>query len=250
MCNEAGIAFGSRVLTRERVAGRDVLEVGSLDVNGSVRPHAEALGPASYVGVDIAAGPRVDVVLDATELVSRFGRDSFDVVITTEMLEHVRDWRPVIHNLKGVLRPGGYLVVTTRSIGFPYHGYPYDFWRYEPEDMQAIFGDLEIVELERDPDSPGVFMLARRPPGFVERIRPHRLYSIVTGRRQSSVPTAAIVWFRVTRRPAAWLARARSLLPARLRRLRRDVRRTVVSPVWMALPTSVRSGLKRMAGRA
>jgi SAM-dependent methyltransferase len=118
MCNEAVIAFAERCLSAENVAGRAVLEVGSYDVNGSVRPLVEGMGPASYVGVDITPGPRVDKVLNASELIEHLGRETADVVITTEMLEHVRDWRTVVSNLKGVLRPGGLLLVTTRSAGF------------------------------------------------------------------------------------------------------------------------------------
>jgi SAM-dependent methyltransferase len=127
MCNKTGIAFAERTLTPSIVVGRDVIEVGAYDVNGSVRPYVESLAPSSYLGVDIAPGPRVDRVLDARELVGQLGGDSADIVITTEMLEHVRDWHTVVTNLKAVLRPGGYLLVTTRSAGFPYNAWPYDF---------------------------------------------------------------------------------------------------------------------------
>jgi SAM-dependent methyltransferase len=153
VCNLTGIAFGERSLKGIDIEGRDVLEVGSLDVNGSLRPHVVSLGPSRYIGVDIGVGPGVDEVVDASKLVDRFGPASFDVVITTELLEHVRDWPAVASNLKRVLRPDGLLLVTTRSIGFPYHGYPFDFWRYEPEDLHAIFGDLDIVVIERDTDA-------------------------------------------------------------------------------------------------
>jgi SAM-dependent methyltransferase len=119
VCNSTGIAFGEAVLTKAMIAGRDVLEVGATDVNGSLRPFVESLGPGRYVGVDIAPGPRVDEVVDASKLVERFGADAFDVVLTTEMVEHVRDWRTVVRNLKRVVRPGGLLLVTTRSLGFP-----------------------------------------------------------------------------------------------------------------------------------
>jgi len=46
-------------------------------------------------------------------------------VISTELLGHVQNWRLVVNNMKNVLKHGGY---ATRSHGFPYHAYPYDFW--------------------------------------------------------------------------------------------------------------------------
>src|SRR4029079_10383517 len=115
MCNQTGIEFGARMLTAERVAGRDVIDVGALDVNGSLRPVVEPLGPGRDLGGDIEKGAGGDQGAPAESLVSRYGREAFDVVITTEMVEHTRDWQTVVTNLKGVLRPGGLLLLTTRS---------------------------------------------------------------------------------------------------------------------------------------
>ena len=253
MCNQTGIAFGENVLTGAMVAGLEVLDVGALDVNGSLRPFVETLGPSKYVGVDIALGPSVDEVVDASDLVAHFGQDSFDLVITTEMLEHVRDWPTVVSNLKRVVRPGGHLLVTTRSIGFHYHGWPFDFWRYEPEDMRAIFADFEILALERDPEAPGVFMLARKPTEHTENAASVALFSIISGRRQLGISTAEVVRFRVAMRARA---QARSLAYRGRRGARRQMRkassalrRRVVSPTWRRLPLPVRSGIKRVLRR-
>lgn len=134
--------------------------------------------------MDLEEGPGVDEVVRADSLVERFGADAFDVVVSTEMLEHVREWRTVVSNLKGVVRRGGALLLTTRSKGFPYHGYPDDFWRYEDSDMRRIFADLDIQSLEADPSEPGVFMKARKPKRFREkRLRRVELYSMVHERR-------------------------------------------------------------------
>jgi SAM-dependent methyltransferase len=254
MCNTTGIAFAERMLTASIVIGRDVIEVGAYDVNGSVRPYVESLAPGSYLGVDITAGPRVDRILDAQELVSQLGGESADIVITTEMLEHVRDWHAVVTNLKGVLRPGGYLLVTTRSAGFPYHAWPYDFWRYEPEDFRLIFDDLEILALESDTDAPGVFLFARRPDTYSQRTPSLALESIVTGRRQRRVTDAQIAWFRVTSQARSAATRARgqvgqaSMATWRLQ-YRRYVQRRIVRPIWMAIPASIRGRIKRAIGR-
>lgn len=161
--------FLKRNLNVSETAGKTVLEVGSYDVNGSPRTVVMPLNPGSYVGLDGAPGPGVDVVGDAGELVSKFGRERFDIVISTEMLEHLREWKPAITEMKRVLKPGGILFVTTRSPGFMYHAYPVDKWRYTTEDFRAIFGDMEILRLADDPVAPGVFLKARKPAEFTEQ---------------------------------------------------------------------------------
>jgi SAM-dependent methyltransferase len=196
--NESGLAFAQRQLTPAIVHGAAILEVGSFDTTGSVRPHAESLEPDSYLGVDIAPGPRVDEICDVRELLSRFGSERFDVVVATELVEHVRDWRSAFRNMKGVLRVGGRLVVTTRSRGFPYHFGPDDWWRYEPEDMSRIAAEFDDLLIERDPDAPGVFVAGvktDRPPAALDHIA---LYSMVTGRRTLDVTEPEVRWFRWT----------------------------------------------------
>jgi SAM-dependent methyltransferase len=243
MCNQTGIEFGARVLTAERVAGRDVIDVGALDVNGSLRPVVEPLGPARYLGVDIEKGPGVDEVVPAERLVSRYGREAFDVVITTEMVEHTRDWQTVVTNLKGVLRPGGLLLLTTRSPGFKYHAYPYDFWRYEPADLRTIFADLEILTIEEDSDAPGVFMLARRPEAFTERRPDVQLFSIITGRREAAVSDRRIRVYTTRSGPVlapmAVAARPPGVLPGSARRLASDPDESALVPEARRLPSSL-----------
>jgi SAM-dependent methyltransferase len=162
--------------------------VGSLNVNGSLRSLIEPHQPSLYLGVDVAHGLGVDEICDIHELVPRYGRDRFDVVVCTELLEHVKEWRSGISNLKNVLRKGGILCVTTRSKGFPYHGYPNDFWRYDPDDFKVIFSDFFIEHLTSDPSAPGVFLKAHKQAPFREaRIDSHRLYSVLKNKRCGDV---------------------------------------------------------------
>jgi SAM-dependent methyltransferase len=184
MCNEACLRFVRAQVGIEDVEGRSVLEVGALDVNGSPRPHIESLGPARYVGVDLAQGPGVDELCDVASLVARFGESEFDLVVSTEMVEHVLEWRRAFDQMKRVLRPGGLFVLTTRSKGFPLHGYPHDFWRYELEDMRTIFADFAAVIAERDSPEPGVFVSARKPLDWKDPdLSGVALYSILARRR-------------------------------------------------------------------
>jgi hypothetical protein len=156
--------FAYGALQTGEVADRDVLEVGSLDVNGSVRPMILARRPRTYTGVDVVDGPGVDRVLDAADLAETFGQDSMDVVVSTEMLEHATDWKAAIWGMTRVLRPGGVLVLTTRSPGFPFH-HPPDRWRYTQAAFAEILRllDLEPLVIADDPEHPGVFVKARKP---------------------------------------------------------------------------------------
>ena len=185
MCNQQCLNFVERALPRRLVRGKRVLEVGAFDVNGSARTIVEPLRPAEYVGVDIVEGPGVDVTCDARDLATKFSPGAFDVVISTEMLEHVADWRRVIHNLKAVTSDGGVLILTTRSEGFPVHDYPADYWRFSCTDIRVIFADCEIDLLEEDePTDPGVFIKARKPRGFRELdLTGYALYSMVSQER-------------------------------------------------------------------
>src|SRR4051812_33449727 len=201
MCTRACLEFVRASLAPAEVESRSVLEVGSLDVNGTVRPIVVALRPGRYVGVDLAPGPGVDEICDATELVRRFGSDVFDIVISTEMLEHVRDWRAVLSQLKRVLKPGGTLLLTTRSCGFPYHGFPEDFWRYETSDMSVLLRDFDIDKIETDSESPGVMFKGRKPLSFSETdLSSHALYSVVLGTRAVNISDAEMAKFLRGRR--------------------------------------------------
>lgn len=152
-------------IQKSDILGKEVLEVGSQDVNGSPREVLKNFYPKRYIGVDFTAGKGVDIVLDVAKLASYFGGESFDVVISTEMLEHAQDWRTAVNQMKDVLKPGGLLVVTTRGPGFPYHGYPHDYWRYEVEHFLRIFADMQIDRLIPDPQFPGVFLKAHKVDG-------------------------------------------------------------------------------------
>lgn len=181
------ITFFTDHLHPEDVYKKRVLEVGSRNYNGSIRPLVESMCPGSYIGTDLQCGDGVDMTVPATELVTVFGENAFDIVLCVETLEHVLDWGLAVENMKRVCAPGGLVFVTTRSKGFPYHQHPDDFWRFELDDFFVIFGDLWIDNLLPDLqlDHPGVFLRARKSHEC--EIEPHRtkipLYSIKQGRR-------------------------------------------------------------------
>jgi SAM-dependent methyltransferase len=169
--HQSVLDFGQRELAGLDLEGQLVIEVGSLNVNGSLRPFVEAAHPEAYWGIDLVAGPGVDVVGDFCDY---YCSPNVDLIICTEMLEHAPDWRKAITKMKHALRPGGVILLTTRSIGFArHHEHPGDFWRFSMPQIADIFGDFWVETLEPDPGGsgggPGVFLKARKPHNWVEK---------------------------------------------------------------------------------
>lgn len=93
-----------------------VLEIGSYDVNGSIRSLFPYVGV--YVGVDIRPGPGVDIVAQTPE---GWPEGAFDVVVSTETLEHADDWGSVVRGIIDHIRPGGIGIITCAATGRPPH---------------------------------------------------------------------------------------------------------------------------------
>lgn len=185
------MVFAARYLPPEEIRGKEVLEVGACDFNGSIKPYVQHWSPKSYLGIDMIEGPCVDKVMNADTLEAEFGQESFDIVISIEMMEHTRWWRTSLTNMKRVCRRGGLLLITSPAIGYPYHGYPTDFWRYEIDDFKKMLADFEIIGIERDESGPGTFVVARKPMDYQEcDLGPIELFSVVTGQRTREVSEA------------------------------------------------------------
>jgi SAM-dependent methyltransferase len=139
------------------LADLHTLEVGSLDVNGSI---ADLF--TDIIGVDMREGPGVDRVMDAHAL--EFPDAAFDAVVCCEMVEHDAAFWLSLAEIGRVLRPGGTLLLTTRGNGFPEHSYPWDYWRFMPN-SGGLLSDLascDLAELHEDPQVPGIFLRAIR----------------------------------------------------------------------------------------
>jgi SAM-dependent methyltransferase len=72
--------------------------------------------------------------------------DSYDIVFSAQVIEHVRKiwrWMPEVAR---VCRPGG-LVITINPVSWHYHESPVDCWRIYPEGMRALSEDagLEVL---------------------------------------------------------------------------------------------------------
>lgn len=93
----------------DQFRGTSVLELGSYNINGSVREFFS--DPAEYVGVDWRPGPDVDIVSLCHEL-EFDGGPRFDVLISSEMLEHDPHWQGSIKRGLEYLKPEGLVIIT------------------------------------------------------------------------------------------------------------------------------------------
>ena len=91
----------------------NVLEIGSLDINGSVRPIFKPF-QLSYTGIDMQEGPSVDIVVDAAKFINF---EAYDVVVCAEVFEHTPQWPQIIHNTYNNLVDGGIFIATMAGEG-------------------------------------------------------------------------------------------------------------------------------------
>lgn len=94
-----------------------VLEVGSLDINGSIRM---LFNNCLYTGVDIGPGPGVDLVAEGQNL--DFASGTYDTVISCECFEHNPFWVPTFANMHRIARRRGLIIMTCATTGREEHG--------------------------------------------------------------------------------------------------------------------------------
>lgn len=164
-----------------------VFDVGSYDVNGSYRALFDKPG-WQYRGIDLAAGPNVDIVLDSPYRLP-MPSNSVDLIVSGQAFEHVEFfWVAWLEQVR-VLKPGGMIFLIAPSRG-PEHRYPVDCWRFYPDGYTALanYAGLELREVhtdwEPDPDQEsaawgdtvGVFV--KRPKGIWESLKSRLLFRV------------------------------------------------------------------------
>jgi SAM-dependent methyltransferase len=144
------------------IADHDTLEVGSLNENGTVRGFFTGF----YVGVDMREGRGVDRIAMAHQL--PYPDAYFDVVVSTEMLEHDAQFWLSLPEMGRVLKEDGLMILTARGNGFPPHAYPNDYWRFMPDAGPLLLRLAKCSTINTHPDpspvEPGIFALGRRNP--------------------------------------------------------------------------------------
>ncbi|MBN2094117.1 MAG: methyltransferase domain-containing protein [Candidatus Zambryskibacteria bacterium] len=102
------------------------------------------------IAVDIDPNRKPDIVADAKKL--PFRDEEFEMILCTEVLEHIDEPKVAINEMKRVLKKGGKLILTTRFI-YPMHDIPHDYFRFTLFGMKKLFEDWEIIELKPETET-------------------------------------------------------------------------------------------------
>jgi SAM-dependent methyltransferase len=126
-----------------------VLDVGSMPSFGNCEQTyiavRELFDEDVYVGVDLSSGENVDVVCEPFSY--PFRDCSFDIVLSNQVLEHVRKpwfWIPELYRL---CKRGGVMIIATPWM-FKLHRKPNDFWRVTYYGMRLIFEELGMIQID------------------------------------------------------------------------------------------------------
>ena len=138
-----------RYLVHQHHKPLEIIDIGSYDVNGSYKPFFDRPG-WKYTGVDLAAGPNVEVVLQSPYRLP-FASHSVDVIVSGQAFEHVEFFWLTWMEMARVLKPGGMIFLLAPSRG-PEHRFPQDCWRFYPDAYRALakYTRMDLLEVSTD----------------------------------------------------------------------------------------------------
>lgn len=129
------------------------------------------------VTIDIDPARKPDIVADAHAL--PFPDAAFNLVLCTEVLEHLLRPSVAIAEMRRVLKKDGTLILTTRFV-YPLHDTPHDYWRFTKYGLEELFSDWDIVELIPETiDAETIAVLLQRL-GLQTRMRPNKIGKVLT----------------------------------------------------------------------
>ena len=158
--------------------GDDVLEIGSrmTDANAWWIVNRD-LAQGQWTGCDMQAGHGVDVVADIHNPPEQWaGR--FSGILCSEVLEHVaRPW-VALPKIRSLLRPNGWIVVTTLT-SFPIHGFPDDYYRYTPSGLRLLLEDAGFKNVHTENVGEIEIRLNDHgEPGYCTRMLPMHVFGV------------------------------------------------------------------------
>lgn len=119
-----------------------------MDLGCGSKPYRNLFTCDEYIGVDFEnpghphLNEQIDVFYDGKHL--PFENDSFDVIFSSEVFEHVFNLHELLLEIKRVLKPGGKLIFTC-PFAFPEHEQPNDFARYTSFAVRELMRNIDFT---------------------------------------------------------------------------------------------------------
>jgi SAM-dependent methyltransferase len=92
-----------------------------------------------YDIMDVVPRAEVTIVADLQDC-SHVPDNTFDVIVCTQVLEHIANPFKAASELHRILKPNGHLLLTVPA-AYPYHADPNDYWRFSRDSLQLLFGE-------------------------------------------------------------------------------------------------------------
>jgi ubiquinone/menaquinone biosynthesis C-methylase UbiE len=152
LLKKAGRALSAKLtrVTLDRFIEAHATDRHTLDIGAQNGPYAAHF--PRRIALDIKRGNGVQIIGDAQAL--GIADATFEVVLCTEVLEHLPEPQRAIDEMFRVLVPGGQLLLTTRFL-FPIHDAPHDYFRFTKYGLRHLLRRFEIVELQEETDAVG-----------------------------------------------------------------------------------------------
>lgn len=138
----------------------------TLEIGGAASYYAHYF--PNKVGLDTRPSPSVDIVGDAHDI--PLPDNQFDVVLCTEVLEHLHTPQKALDEMRRVLKPGGALILTTRFIS-PLHDAPGDYFRFTKYGLRHLLREWDIVSLEEETTTAETFGALLQRVAFQSDVR-------------------------------------------------------------------------------
>ena len=129
------------ILSKASFYGK-VLDVGGKKINkrGRFRPPLASVDSWEYVNTDRETSPDYNCSADKISLPDL----SIDMIISTELLEHVENPQKVIAEFRRILKTNGQLILTMPFL-FPVHGDPEDYQRWTKTKLEIILKENNFI---------------------------------------------------------------------------------------------------------
>jgi SAM-dependent methyltransferase len=112
-----------------------------LDFGCGGSPYRALFGSCTYHRADlVGSGPDLDFEYGPDSLLGASSTD-YDCVLSSQVLEHVGSPSVYLKECFRVLKPGGWLILSTHGL-FEDHACPYDYWRWTTYGLRKLMEEV------------------------------------------------------------------------------------------------------------